>query len=66
MKESSFGYGYKNKRCREIDTFLLRSLAERARFGRKSQREVFLPIVDRYTGTTLFVPGEEFLPIKAE
>ena len=35
-------------------------------FGRKSQREVFLPIVDKYTGTTLFVPGEEFLPIKAE
>ena len=23
-----------------------------------------LPIVDKYTGTTVFVPGEEFLPIK--
>ena len=31
---------------------------------RKSQKEVMLPIVDKYTGTTVFVPGEEFLPIK--
>ena len=31
---------------------------------RKSQKEVMLPIVDEYTGTTVFVPGEEFLPIK--
>lgn len=31
---------------------------------RKSQREVMLPIVDKYTGTTVFVSGEEFLPIK--
>ena len=29
MKESSFGYGYKNKRYRSLDTFLLRDLAER-------------------------------------
>ena len=32
-------------------------------FG-KSQKEVMLPIIDKYTGTTVFVPGEEFLPIK--
>lgn len=31
---------------------------------RKSQKEVMLPIVDKHTGTTVFVPGEEFLPIK--
>ena len=31
---------------------------------RKSQKEVMLPIVDKYTGTTVFVSGEEFLPIK--
>ncbi len=31
---------------------------------RRSQKEVMLPIVDKYTGTTVFVPGEEFLPIK--
>lgn len=31
---------------------------------RKSLKEVMLPIVDKYTGTTVFVPGEEFLPIK--
>ena len=30
----------------------------------KSQREVFLPFVDEYSGNTLFVLGEEFLPIK--
>ena len=29
MKESSFGYGYKNKRYRFLYTFLLRGLAER-------------------------------------
>ncbi len=31
---------------------------------RKSQKEVMLPIVDKYTGTTVFIPGEEFIPIK--
>ena len=31
---------------------------------RKSQKEVMLPIVDKYTSTTVFVSGEEFLPIK--
>lgn len=30
----------------------------------KSQRDVLLPFVDKYTGATLFVDGEEFLPIK--
>ncbi len=29
-----------------------------------SQRDVLLPFVDKYTGATLFVDGEEFLPIK--
>ena len=27
-------------------------------------KEVMLSIVDKYTGTTVFVPGDQFLPVK--